>query len=102
MQKAAEYTPSEKLANLPPLVGNIYILLEPAAYAGDPNADAYVAAIDACGNQKVLAFIDASVGAAYPCSQLGADAHDNPRDSGEEPLVKLVGERRDETGQVVI
>lgn len=54
------------------------------------------------GEMSPIAFIDGSTGAAYRCACMPADGQPNPRDAGEEPLVKLVGDVDGETGQLVI
>ena len=58
--------------------------------------------IDAAGEMSPIAFIDGSTGAAYRCACMPPDGQPNPRDAGEEPLVKLVGDVDGETGQLVI
>ncbi len=54
------------------------------------------------GNREVIAFIDMSCGAAYRCDYTVSDTRPDPRDAGDEPLVKLVGDIAGDTGQLVI
>lgn len=96
------YVADEALASIPPIDGCSFALLRSAQAMDDSHADAYLVRIDAAGEMSPIAFIDGSTGAAYRCACMPADGQPNPRDAGEEPLVKLVGDVDGETGQLVI
>ena len=96
------YVAGEALASIPPIDGCSFALLRPAQAMDDSHADAYLVRIDAAGEMSPIAFIDGSTGAAYRCACMPPDGQPNPRDAGEEPLVKLVGDVDGETGQLVI
>lgn len=102
METPAGYVTGEALASIPPIDGCSFMLLRPAQAAGDPHADVYLMRIDAAGEMSPVAFVDGAAGAAYRCACVPADGQPNPRDAGEEPLVKLVGDVDGETGQLVI
>jgi hypothetical protein len=97
MEAEIKYLPGVKLTHIPSIDDCEYMMIEQ-----ESGQDVYVAAVDAKGEQRVVAFIDAATGAAFPCGQLGTKPGDNPRDRGEEPLVKLVGTPDEQTGQIVI
>lgn len=102
MEISQDYVESAALASIPPVDGCSFTLLRPADTPDDARGDAYLAQIDAMGNREVIAFIDMSCGAAYRCDYMASDACPNPRDAGDEPLVKLVGDIAGDTGQLVI
>lgn len=95
------YTMSDKLESIPALDGLAYHLLS-AHSTDDANPDAYVVGIDAQDNMHALAYIDGANCFTYACKQLPDSEHPNPKQAGEEPLIKLVGELSDKTGQIVI
>lgn len=94
------YVAGEALASIPPIDGCSFALLRPAQAMDDPHADAYLVRIDATGEMSPIAFIDGSTGAAYRCACMPLDGQPNPRDAGEEPLVKLVGDVDGETASL--
>lgn len=102
MEISQGYVESAALASIPPVDGCSFTLLRPADTPDDARGDAYLAQIDAMGNREVIAFIDMSCGVAYRCDCMASDACPNPRDAGDEPLVKLVGDIAGDTGQLVI
>lgn len=87
-----------ELTGIPPIDDCSYALVYPDAPC-DTGEDAYLQKSDAAGNARVIAFLDMTAGAAYPCDR--AD-RGNPADTGAEPLVKTVGCLEGDTGQVVI
>mgnify|MGYP006912479576 CR=1 FL=1 len=102
METPQGYVESAALASIPPIDDRSFVLLWPADASGGAGGDVYLAHVDAMGNREVIAFIDMSRGVAYRCDCMAGDACPNPRDAGDEPLVKLVGDIAGDTGQLVI
>lgn len=97
MEPEVSYTEGTKLKHIPPIDDCTYVVI-----GEQGGRDAYVAAVDEHGTQRIVAFVDGTTGSAYTCKHLGQTRADNPRDRGEEPLVKIVGELNGQTGQIVI
>lgn len=92
----------EQLSNIPPIDDCSFELVTPAEHDPGEQPAAYVVRVDAADEREIIASIDEVQGAAYRCEGLSDDARVTPAPSGEEPLVKTVGDFSGDTGQIVI
>lgn len=98
-QQLDGWTVGAALACIPRIGGLEHVLL---THDGRLDGDIFLASRDEHGNMNVIAHIDGATCNAYACDTLSKADAAVPRDTGEVPLVRIVGSLDDATGQLTI
>lgn len=98
-QQLDGWTVGAALACIPRISGLEHVLL---THDGRLDGDIFLASRDEHGNLNVIAHIDGATCNAYACDTLPKADAAVSRDTGEVPLVRIVGSLDDATGQLTI
>ena len=98
-QQLDGWTVGAALACIPRIGGLEHVLL---THDGRLDGDIFLASRDEHGNMNVIAHIDGATCNAYACDTLPKADAAVPRDTGEVPLVRIVGSLDDAMGQLTI
>lgn len=98
-QQLDGWTVGAALACIPRIGGLEHVLL---THDGRLDGDIFLASRDEHGTMNVIAYIDGATCNAYACDTLPKADAAVPRDTGEVPLVRIVGSLDDAMGQLTI